>query len=408
VSDQPGPKVLGFAPEVVRWQRLHGRRGLPWQADSDPYRIWLSEVMLQQTQVATVIPYFNAFVGAFPTVADLARAPLEQVMALWSGLGYYSRARNLHACATHVVHHHGGVFPGTAAALAELPGVGRSTAAAIAVFGFGERAAILDGNVKRVFCRVFAIDGDPAKAATQRRLWAHAQAELPPPASPPADIRAYTQGLMDLGATLCTRARPDCGLCPLRGSCQALRGDAVERYPTARARREVPVREVDMLLICDRRCVLIEQRPPAGIWGGLWSLPEIGIAAGGKPLVAGDKPLVAGGRPLAAGGLLLAASRFREFMRFEHLFTHFRMRARVWRADLDGPEAALAVHDADASRWLALDDAATAPLPRPVKSLLQSMAGDRLLEPRPEPPRPAPDLPGERPSTGFFPSPGTA
>jgi A/G-specific adenine glycosylase len=356
-------KPRGIAPDVVAWQRLHGRHDLPWQGSGDPYRIWLSEVMLQQTQVATVMPYFNAFIAAFPTVAELAAAQPDEVMSLWSGLGYYSRARNLHAAARLVVERHGGRFPGSAAALADLPGVGQSTAAAIAVFAFGERAAILDGNVKRVFCRVFAVAGHPGEAAVMRRLWLHAQAELPVAVGETAsaavsDIQSYTQGLMDLGATLCTRSNPACGRCPLREKCQARLADAVDRFPSARPPRTVPVREVEMLLLFNGASVLLEQRPPTGIWGGLWSLPELVLADGAAPI--------------AAAGLALAPSRLGDFMRFEHLFTHFRMKARVWRAELDEVEAVTALRQTPPTRWLALADAAGAPLPSPIKSLLLS------------------------------------
>ena len=343
--------AIGLASDLVRWQRVHGRHDLPWQQSDDPYRVWLSEVMLQQTQVATVIPYFNAFTAAFPSVADLAGAPIDQVMSLWSGLGYYSRARNLHAAAKQVIDLHRGSFPGDAATLVGLPGVGQSTAAAIAVFGFGERAAILDGNVKRVFCRVFALEGHTGEAAVVRRLWAHAQAELPPQGTPVAELRAYTQGLMDLGATVCTRTRPGCARCPLQANCAAFRDDAVARFPAARPRRSVPVREVDMLLFCNGSAVLVEQRPPAGIWGGLWSLPEIAAREGESRQ----------GEP---------------FARFEHAFTHFTMRARVWRAQFDERQAGNVLRQAAATRWLDLADATGAPLPRPVKSLLQAI-GDR-------------------------------
>jgi A/G-specific adenine glycosylase len=364
-------KVLGIAPDVVQWQRLHGRHELPWQAAvagdgssaqaPDPYRIWLSEVMLQQTQVATVIPYFKAFIAAFPTVADLAAATPDQVMALWSGLGYYSRARNLHAAARRVVERHGGDFPSTAEDLATLPGVGQSTAAAIAAFAFGERAAILDGNVKRVFCRVFAIEGSPTQSNVMRELWLHAQAELPLA----DDIRSYTQGLMDLGATLCTRAKPACDRCPLAAKCIARRENAVARLPSPRPRREVPVREVDMLLLCNGGSVLIEQRPPAGIWGGLWSLPEIRSPQDHDPM--------------ATSGCDRAPLRPERFARFEHVFTHFRMKASVWRADLDAVQAASVLRQAPPTRWLALAEAGSAPLPRPVKSLLQSLADGPTL-----------------------------
>jgi A/G-specific adenine glycosylase len=209
----------GLAARIIRWQRQHGRHGLPWQGTRDPYRVWLSEVMLQQTQVATVIDYYTRFVQRFPSVDTLAAAPLDDVLALWSGLGYYSRARNLHRCAQTVVQVHGGAFPAHSAVLATLPGIGRSTAAAIAAFCFGERAAILDGNVKRVLTRALGFDEDLASAPAQHRLWVEAEALLPR-----CDVDVYTQGLMDLGATLCTQRRPACPLCPLqarlRGACQ--------------------------------------------------------------------------------------------------------------------------------------------------------------------------------------------
>ena len=208
-----------FAERVVAWQTAHGRRGLPWQGARDPYRVWLSEIMLQQTRVATVVDYYARFLRRFPDLASLAAAPLADVMRLWAGLGYYSRARNLHACARRVVTEHGGEFPRDAQALARLPGIGRTTAAAIAAFCFDERVAILDGNVKRVLARHFGIEGDPRAAAVQCRLWQLAGELLPPRRA----MRAYTQGLMDLGATVCTRARPRCEACPIASNCVALR-----------------------------------------------------------------------------------------------------------------------------------------------------------------------------------------
>ena len=354
--------AIGLAGDLIAWQRAHGRHELPWQQGTDPYRIWLSEVMLQQTQVATVIPYFEAFVRAFPGATDLARAPTDRVMAAWSGLGYYSRARNLQAAARIVVERHGGAFPADAATLETLPGIGRSTAAAIAVFAFGSRNAILDGNVKRVFARVFRIDGHPGEAAVERQLWAHAEAELPPPGAPMEDLRAYTQGLMDLGATLCTRSRPDCVRCPLQARCGASLAGEVARYPAPRPRRVVPVREFDLLLAMRGASVLLQERPPAGIWGGLWSLPELDRA---RPEVA-----------LAASGLV-PGGPLEEVARFEHAFTHFRMKARVWRADLRSdraPGTQVTARDGPPVHWLAIDEAAHAPLPRPVRTLLEALA----------------------------------
>ena len=207
-----------FSAAIIAWQRQYGRHALPWQNTRDAYRIWLSEIMLQQTQVAAVIPYYQKFLVSFPTVEALARASSEQVMGHWSGLGYYTRARNLHACAKRVVAEYGGRFPDDPAALADLPGIGRSTAAAIAAFSYGTRAAILDGNVKRVFCRVFGVEGFPGTRLVEKNLWVQAEKLLPGP-DRTTDLPAYTQGLMDLGATLCTRNNPDCARCPLAHRC---------------------------------------------------------------------------------------------------------------------------------------------------------------------------------------------
>ena len=215
-----------FATRLIDWQRSHGRHTLPWQNTRDPYRVWLSEIMLQQTQVSTVLGYYDRFLQRFPDVAALAAATLDDVFALWSGLGYYSRARNLHACAQAVVAQHGGRFPASSAALMTLPGIGRSTAAAIAAFCFGERVAILDGNVKRVLTRVLAFDGDLAETKQERALWAEATALLPE-----RGIESYTQGLMDLGATLCTQRAPSCLLCPVQPLCAAAAAGTPQRYP---------------------------------------------------------------------------------------------------------------------------------------------------------------------------------
>ncbi|MEO5697809.1 MAG: A/G-specific adenine glycosylase, partial [Burkholderiaceae bacterium] len=258
-----------IAPRVIAWQRQHGRSHLPWQGSRDPYRVWLSEIMLQQTQVATVLGYYARFVARFPDVAALAAASLDDVLVLWSGLGYYSRARNLHACAQAVVQLHGGRFPADSAALARLPGIGRSTAAAIAAFCYGERAAILDGNVKRVLTRVLGFDADLAVAANERALWAQAQALLPE-----TGIEAYTQGLMDLGASVCSARAPQCAACPLRTACVATQQGDPERYPVKRRKAPRGRREHVWLLLEWRAQVWLLRRPSSGIWAGLWSLPE--------------------------------------------------------------------------------------------------------------------------------------
>jgi len=260
-----------LASRVVRWQATHGRHRLPWQGTRDPYRVWLSETMLQQTQVSVVVGYYDRFLSRFPDVQSLAAAPLDDVLALWSGLGYYSRARNLHRCAQAVVEQHGGRFPATAAGLQALPGIGRSTAAAIAAFCWGERAAILDGNVRRVLARALAFDGDLAQAAQERQLWERATALLP---SRRADMPAYTQGLMDLGATVCLARSPSCLLCPLESLCGARRQQAPERYPV-RTRKLRRTSQALWLLRADdgAGAVWLEKRPTPGVWAGLYCLP---------------------------------------------------------------------------------------------------------------------------------------
>ena len=259
-----------FSKRVIAWQRRAGRHNLPWQNTADPYRIWLSEIMLQQTQVAAVIPYFVQFVARFPTIAGLAEAPEDAVLAAWSGLGYYARARNLHRAAREIMQRHQGSFPDRFEDILSLPGVGRSTAGAIAVFAFDQRFPILDGNVKRVLARCFAIDGYPGSSAVGNQLWALADNLLPD-----HDVQAYTQGLMDLGAQVCVRSRPKCSECPLSGQCIARVQDRVNALPAARPKKERPRRSTVMLILESEGEIMLEKRPAPGIWGGLWSFPEI-------------------------------------------------------------------------------------------------------------------------------------
>ncbi|MDT3737140.1 MAG: A/G-specific adenine glycosylase [Denitratisoma sp.] len=331
----------GFAQSLIRWQKSAGRHDLPWQqrGRADPYRVWLSEIMLQQTQVATVIPYYRRFLDRFPDLARLAAAPAEEVMALWSGLGYYARARNLLRAAQAIVAQHNGCFPRRIEDIEALPGIGRSTAAAIAVFAFGARAAILDGNVKRVLARVFGIGGFPGEKAVEARLWALAESLLPA-----RDLVAYTQGLMDLGATLCTRGKPRCGDCPLAAQCVARREDRVGELPEPRARRAVPQRAVRVLVLLSRGCVRLERRPPRGIWGGLLSLPE--LPDGKLPRRYADAV------PLPV---------------VRHAFTHFR---------LDIAPLAMKVSRRDTAPegvWLSLKQLDEAPLPAPIRKILQGI-----------------------------------
>jgi len=311
---------MAFAEKLIRWQRRHGRRNLPWQGTRDPYRIWLSEVMLQQTQVSTVIPYYQRFVQKYPTAGALAAASEEEVLELWSGLGYYARGRNLHRAAQLIAQRG---FPRTAEGIAELPGVGRSTAAAIAAFAYGERCAILDGNVKRVLARAFAV-------SDAKRLWPLAERLLPK-----RGIETYTQALMDLGATVCTRRNPQCERCPVSGACKARKQQRIAELPAPRARRELPQKEVTWLVLRHEGAVLLERRPAPGIWGGLWCPPEL-----------------AGKRPRGAKALAP----------IEHGFTHFRLRIRPLLCDVETRAAR--------GRWLRLEEASGAALPAPVKSLL--------------------------------------
>ncbi len=291
-SERPrGASAGAFARRLIAWHRRHGRHDLPWQREREPYRVWLSEIMLQQTQVATVLPFFARFLQRFPDVGALARARTDDVMAAWSGLGYYARARNLHACAREVVANQGGRFPASARELALLPGIGPSTAAAIAAFCFDERAAILDGNVKRVLARHWAIEGFPGQAAVARLLWARAEQELPAR----AHVAAYTQAIMDLGATVCTRTRPGCAGCPVRATCQAHRLGRTGVLPAPRPARARATRTVHVLVALSGRSVLLQRRGPSGIWGGLMCLPEFDSRAAlqrqARALVAGDAPV---------------------------------------------------------------------------------------------------------------------
>jgi A/G-specific adenine glycosylase len=258
-----------FSGRLLAWFDRHGRHDLPWQHPATPYRVWVSEVMLQQTQVATVIPYFGRFMARFPDVAALAAAPLDEVLHLWSGLGYYARARNLHAAAKLIMERHGGRFPEDFEAVLALPGIGRSTAGAILSLGAGQHRPILDGNCKRVLARVAAVPGWPGEPRVQRQLWSLAEHF-----TPQQRCGAFNQAMMDLGATVCVRSRPHCLLCPLQPICRASLAGNPGAYPSPRPRKQLPVRQVRMLLLQSEQGVLLERRPPSGIWGGLWGLPE--------------------------------------------------------------------------------------------------------------------------------------
>ncbi|WP_175624875.1 MULTISPECIES: A/G-specific adenine glycosylase [Oxalobacteraceae] len=342
-----------FSADVITWQKQHGRHALPWQNTRDAYRVWLSEIMLQQTQVAAVIPYYLRFLESFPTVASLAAAPSEEVMAHWSGLGYYSRARNLHKCAQTIVAEYGGVFPSDPELLEQLPGIGRSTAAAISAFSYGTRAAILDGNVKRVFARVFGVERYPGEKAVENGLWLRAVALLPE-----SGVEAYTQGLMDLGATLCTRNRPSCQRCPLAHRCVAYATGRTNELPVRKPKKAVPEKQTIMLLIVDKDEILLEQRPDKGIWGGLLSLPEIAVTAD----EAGFDAALA--QAVARFGV---AAGQEELPMFTHVFTHFKLHITPYHIAL---KRRLQRAGEDAYGWYPIARMAGAPLPAPVKKLL--------------------------------------
>ena len=334
--------MRAFSRKLVAWQRRHGRHGLPWQGTRDPYRIWLAEVMLQQTQVETATPYYLRFLERFPDVSALAAAPLGEVLRLWSGLGYYARARNLHAAAGVVAGELGGRFPDTAGGLEKLPGVGRSTAAAVAAFAFGRRAAILDGNVKRVLARHFGVEGKDEQWALAEKL------------SPQRGIEAYTQGLMDLGATLCRRSNPECGRCPVAATCVALSEDRVAELPASRKRKPVPTRNATWLVLLHRGQVLLERRPPSGLWGGLWTFPEpMGAPAGYCR------------REL---GCTIAPPR--KLPPMEHGFTHFKLRIQPLRCVVQKADPRA---ETGGRMWLDLEGAARAAVPAPVRALLRRL-----------------------------------
>ncbi len=340
-----------LAERVIAWQRQHGRHDLPWQGTRDPYPVWLSEIMLQQTQVAAVIPYYQRFMTRFPDVASLASAGQDDVLAFWSGLGYYARARNLHRAARIVVEQHAGVFPGHLEAIAALPGIGRSTAAAIAVFVSGARQPILDGNVKRVLARCFGISGYPGEKKIENFMW-----ELAAGLLPERDVEAYTQGLMDLGAGICTRHRPRCGVCPLAVECAARRENRISELPSPRPRKPVPEKSTVMLILQRNGEVLLEKRPEPGIWGGLWSFPEVSDASQAATLLHGRF-----GAAVKADGILPA---------IRHGFTHFSLTItptllRVTRIE---PRAQSPGHV-----WLTIEDAIGAAVPAPVRAILRRL-----------------------------------
>jgi A/G-specific adenine glycosylase len=342
-----------IAAALLPWFDRHGRKSLPWQIDPTPYRVWVSEIMLQQTQVTTVIPYYQRFIQRFPHVSELALAPIDEVLHLWTGLGYYARARNLHRAALRIVSVHAGVFPGTLAEVQALPGVGRSTAGAVLALSLSQRHPILDGNVKRVLTRCFGVAGFPGERSVENMLWALADR------CTPADrVASYTQAIMDLGATVCVRSRPLCERCPLAVHCVARREGRQASLPTPRPRKPRP-RRIAYAVIVQRGdgAVLLEQRPPTGVWGGLWTFPQfesVDSAHSWLPTVAG----------------LRERRELEQLPPYLHAFTHFDL---TLHPILARAESSACVADADRRRWYDPAQPAKIGLAKPVLDLIRAL-----------------------------------
>lgn len=341
--------MRAFASRLIHWQKRYGRHDLPWQGTRDPYLIWVSEIMLQQTQVSTVIPYYSRFVARFPNISALATAQEDDVLAHWSGLGYYARARNLQRAAERIAAEFSAIFPSDFEAIRSLPGVGRSTAAAIAVFAFGERRAILDGNVKRVLCRAFGIAGFPGDIEDE--LWRKAGSLLPR-----HHIAIYTQALMDLGAMICTRLRPQCFACPLNSACVAFNSNRTEELPARKSRSKLPGKQTQWLVLFSRGQVLLEKRPPTGVWGSLWCFPELPLAADAERWCARHY-----------GAAVAACDNMTPF---QHGFTHFTMTiaARVFNVTSAKTRA-----QEPGTLWLDIPDAIQAAIPAPARRVLRAL-----------------------------------
>ncbi len=346
-----------FATVVLDWFASHGRHDLPWQQQVTPYRVWVSEIMLQQTQVSTVIPYFERFMQHYPDLASLACAPGDEVLHLWTGLGYYARARNLHASAIIIHNELNGQFPESVETLCLLPGIGRSTAGAILALGMGKHASILDGNVKRVLCRYHAVDGWPEQSRTLKQLWQIAEA-----ATPASQTGEYTQAMMDLGATVCTRGKPACSSCPLNSGCIAFTESRVSEFPQRKPVRSIPVRQVHMLMclatVSGANKVLLEKRPATGIWGSLWSFPECLDMTAAEAFCA-QRP-----------GFDSDTANIWKSLR--HTFSHFHLEITPVQLSVDASRCGIM----DSARWLwyPLDHSIPVGLAAPVKKLLQQLA----------------------------------
>jgi A/G-specific adenine glycosylase len=340
---------------LLAWFDQYGRKHLPWQQHRNPYRVWVSEIMLQQTQVATVIPYYERFMARFPTVADLAQADEDSVLHLWTGLGYYARARNLHKTAKRVHAEFNDRFPETVDELSALPGIGRSTAGAIMALGAGKFAVILDGNVKRVLTRLRCIEGWPDQPKVQQGLWTLAES-----LTPRDRCADYTQAIMDLGATLCSRTKPACGLCPLNTECEAHSQNRTGEFPQRKPSKAIPVKRTYMLLFVDQATqrVLLEKRPPQGIWGGLWSFPE------SEDISAFNADL--------HGQLLIDPRSAEQWNTMRHTFSHFHLDITPVRIPLEARH--VAISESERFHWYAPNEPSALGLAAPVKKLLEKLA----------------------------------
>jgi A/G-specific adenine glycosylase len=379
--------IKHFSTSLITWHGKDGRQGLPWQSIQDPYAVWVSEIMLQQTQVATVLERYPRFMKRFPTVKKLAAAPLDDVLAEWAGLGYYTRARNLHACAKQVMQEFGGRFPNDPALLEQLKGIGRSTAGAIAAFAFHERASILDANVKRILARLFGIEGALQEKAINDELWFLAKKLLPKKAE---NMPVYTQALMDFGATWCTSRKPVClsgaRKCPFAKQCQANLSDQVLLLPRKVVKVKSPEFNCDMLLLRNGNSVLLQRRPEKAIWGGLWSLPESAWRVKEKSAKTADNYLVnLTGKELLQLALpdekiatvLKSCQSIERGLEIKHVFTHRRLWMQIWQVT-----ASQAMKfSSDDLRWVPLPQLGKYGLPQPIKLLLQGLSlvrGDDL------------------------------
>lgn len=340
---------MNFSQHILKWFDQHGRKNLPWQHNRSAYRVWISEIMLQQTQVTTVIPYYERFMERFPSVEALANAPQDEVLSLWTGLGYYARARNLHQCAKTVTSQYHGQFPDTVEALAELPGIGRSTAGAIVSLAFGKPAAILDGNVKRTLARYHGVFGWPGATSVAKKLWDHAEEHTPKTRN-----QDYTQAMMDIGAIICTRSKPKCEQCPLQKGCYAYENGAIDELPGKKPKKDKPVKSVQMLMLRQKNSdqILLTQRPPSGIWGGLWSFPELDCSSDAREFV---------NRHFGK------SEQSTQLESYRHTFSHYHLDITPLLMTITPKKRVTE----DTERWVTAKDLEQLGLPAPVKNLLQ-------------------------------------